>query len=108
MYDVIVSGSGPAGSRCAEILARNGFNVALIERDTNWRKPCGGALSARIMNKYYPQLRKLNLVPKKGAFLFSADFHKFEYNWEDYGEDSVVIDRLELDNLMRDIAVEAG
>ena len=30
-YDVVVSGAGPAGSRCAEILARNGFNVALIE-----------------------------------------------------------------------------
>ena len=107
-YDVVVSGAGPAGSRCAEILARNGFNVALIERDITWRKPCGGGLSTRVMSKYYPQIRKLNPVSKKGAFMFSADFHKIEYNWEDYGEDSVVMDRLELDNLMRDIAVEAG
>ena len=41
MYDVVVSGAGPAGSRCAQILAKNGFKVALIEKDVNWRKPCG-------------------------------------------------------------------
>ncbi|GAI49809.1 unnamed protein product, partial [marine sediment metagenome] len=108
MYDVVISGAGPAGSRCAEILARNGFKVALIERDTNWRKPCGGAVSARIMNKYYPQLRKLNPVIKNGALLFSADFQKLEYNWEGFGQDSLVVDRLEFDNLVRDVAVDAG
>ena len=108
MYDVVISGAGPAGSRCAETLARNGFKVALIERDTNWRKPCGGAVSARIMNKYYPQLRKLNPVIKNGALLFSADFQKLEYNWEGFGQDSLVVDRLEFDNLVRDVAVDAG
>ncbi|MFW9878919.1 MAG: NAD(P)/FAD-dependent oxidoreductase [Candidatus Thorarchaeota archaeon] len=108
MYDVIVSGAGPAGSRCAEILARNSFKVALIERDTGWRKPCGGGLSSSIMGKYYPQLRKLNPVSKKGVFMFSADFHRLEYDWEDYRKDSIVIDRLELDDFIRDIAVEAG
>jgi geranylgeranyl reductase family protein len=108
MYDVIISGAGPAGSRCAEILAKNGYKVALIEKDVNWRKPCGGGVSARIMGKYYPQIRKLNPVIKTGALMFSADYHKLEYNWEGYGEDSIVMDRLELDNLLRDVAVDAG
>ncbi len=42
MFDVIISGAGPAGSKCAEILAKVGYKTALIEKDTSWRKPCGG------------------------------------------------------------------
>ena len=29
MYDVIISGAGPAGSKCAEILAKAGYKIAL-------------------------------------------------------------------------------
>ncbi|GAI59715.1 unnamed protein product, partial [marine sediment metagenome] len=66
MFDVVISGAGPAGSKCAQVLAERGFDVALIEKDINWRKPCGGAVSSRIF-KYYPQLRKLNYPPNTGV-----------------------------------------
>ena len=56
MFDVVISGAGP-GCKSAEILAEAGFKVALLEKDTNWRKPYGGAVSSRIF-KYYPELRK--------------------------------------------------
>ena len=108
MYDVVISGAGPAGSKCAEVVAKAGYKVALIEKDVNWRKPCGGGVSARIMKKYYPQLKKLNPVLKNGTVLFSGDYSKLEYSWEGQGEASIVMDRLEMDNLMRDVAVEAG
>ncbi len=107
MFDVIVSGAGPAGSKCAEILAKNGFKVALIERDINWRKPGGGGLSVRLF-KYYPQLRSLNLHKKHTMKMYSADFHKLEYKYKGFEDYSVVMDRLELDNLMREVAVDAG
>jgi len=107
MFDVIVSGAGPAGSKCAEILAKNGFKVALIERDINWRKPGGGGSSVRLF-KYYPQLRSLNLHKKHTIKMYSADFHKLEYKYKGFEDYSVVIDRLELDNLMREVAVNAG
>ena len=77
MYDVVISGAGPAGSKCAEILAKSGFKVCLIERDTSWRKPCGGAITSRIF-KYYPQLRKLNYLPITGMTIYSADFHELK------------------------------
>jgi len=35
VWDVIVVGAGPAGSVCAEHLARNGHRVVLLERDEN-------------------------------------------------------------------------
>jgi digeranylgeranylglycerophospholipid reductase len=106
-YDVVISGAGPAGSKCAEILAKNGFSVALIEKNTNWRKPCGGGLSSRVL-KYYPKLRNLNLKPITGITIYSGDYHKIEYSWKGIEEPSFTVDRLEFDNYIRNIAIEAG
>ena len=107
MYDVIISGAGPAGSKCAEYLAKKGFKVALIERDTTWRKPGGGGCSVRLF-KYFPQLKKLDLINKHTIAMYSADYTKFEYNYKDYDEYSFVMDRLKFDNVIRDIAIDAG
>ena len=106
MYDVIVSGAGPAGSKCAEVIAKAGYKVALIEKDINWRKPCGGAVGAGTIEKYYPQLKQLNPIIVNNISMYSADYHKIEYTWKN--TDSIVMDRLELDNLLRNIAVESG
>jgi digeranylgeranylglycerophospholipid reductase len=107
LYDVVISGSGPAGSKCAEIVAKSGFKVALIEKDTLWRKPCGGAVSSRVL-KYYPQLRKLNFLPITGISMYSSDYIQLDYSWEDIREPSMTVDRLEFDSLIRNIAVDAG
>ena len=106
MYDVVISGAGPAGSRCAEILAKNGFKVALIEKDVNWRKPCGGAVSESIMSKYYPQLKKLKPLRLNGVLMFSAEYNKLEYTRE--APIGFVMDRLEFDNFIRNVAIDAG
>ncbi|MBD3195970.1 MAG: geranylgeranyl reductase family protein [Candidatus Lokiarchaeota archaeon] len=107
MYDVIISGAGPSGSKCAEILAKNGFSVALLEKDSNWRKPCGGGVSSRIF-KYFPQLKKLNPHTINKISMYSGDYHKLEHEWEGLREKSIVMDRLELDNTLRNVAVDAG
>jgi len=107
MYDVVISGAGPAGSKCAEIIAKAGYKVALIERDSNWRKPCGGAVSSRIF-KYYPQLRKLDYSPIFGMTIYSADYHQLKYSWKNIRDYSINVDRLSFDNFIRDIAVDTG
>ena len=107
MFDVVISGAGPAGSRCAQILAENGFDVALLEKDVNWRKPCGGIVSSRIF-KYYPQLRKLNYAPITGITMYSSDYHELSYSWKNIRDDSINVDRLEFDNFLRSIAIDAG
>jgi geranylgeranyl reductase family protein len=107
MFDVIISGAGPSGSQCAEILAKSGFKVALIERDINWRKPCGGGCSVRLL-KYYPQLKKLNILNKHTIAMYSADYTKFQYTYENRKEYSFVMDRLVLDNVIRNAAIDAG
>lgn len=107
MFDVVISGAGPAGSRCAQILAENGFDVALLEKDVNWRKPCGGAVSSRIF-KYYPKLRKLNYSPITGMTIYSGDYHKISYSWKNVRDYSINVDRLEFDNFIRTTAIDAG
>jgi len=107
MYDAVISGAGPAGSKCAEIIAKAGYKVALIERDSNWRKPCGGAISSRIF-KYYPQLRKLDYSPIFGMTIYSADYHQLKYSWKSIRDYSINVDRLSFDNFIREIAVDTG
>ena len=107
IYDVIVSGAGPAGSKCAEIVAKSGFKVALIEKDTNWRKPCGGIVSSRIF-KYYPQLRKSNFQQIFSISMYSPDFYNFRYTWKNLLDPAINVDRLEFDNIIRNIAIDSG
>ncbi|MFX0028027.1 MAG: geranylgeranyl reductase family protein [Candidatus Hermodarchaeota archaeon] len=107
MYDVLVSGAGPAGSKCAEVIAKSGYKVALIERNSKWRKPCGGAVSSKVL-KYYPQLRNLNLLPITGINMYSGDYYQLKYSWKDIREPSFTVDRLEFDNIIRNIAIDTG
>ena len=106
MYDVVISGAGPSGSKCAEVLAKEGFKIALLEKDINWRKPCGGAVHHRAFD-LIPKLKKLNIPRIQGIVIHSADYHKLKYRLmsQKYG---TVLDRLELDNLMRNVAIDEG
>ena len=106
MYDVVISGAGPSGSQCAEVIAKAGYKVALIEKNTNWRKPCGGAVHSSVLD-LYPQIKQLDISKITGVVLHSADYHKLGFKGAG-DEFSIIMDRLELDNLMRDTAVDAG
>ncbi|MFW9972935.1 MAG: NAD(P)/FAD-dependent oxidoreductase [Candidatus Odinarchaeota archaeon] len=106
MYDVVISGAGPSGSQCAEVLAKAGYKVALIEKNVDWRKPCGGAVHSSVVD-LYPMLRKLNNPKIRGVVMYSADYHKLEFKGAS-SEYSIIIDRLKLDNIMREAAVDVG
>lgn len=106
MYDVVISGAGPSGSQNAEVLAKAGFKVALIERDSSWRKPCGGGINHRVLD-FYPALRKLDLPKIQSLIMHSADYHELEFKTKERSQ-GTVIDRLDLDNFMRNQAVDAG
>ncbi|MFW9998606.1 MAG: NAD(P)/FAD-dependent oxidoreductase [Candidatus Hodarchaeota archaeon] len=106
MYDVVVSGAGPSGSQCAKVIAKAGYKVALIEKDSNWRKPCGGAIHSSVVN-VYPQLKKLNNAKVLGVVMHSADYHRLEFKGVG-NEFSIIMDRLELDKVMKDAAIDSG
>lgn len=52
--DVIIAGSGPAGSTLGRLLAQQGLDVLVLERRTFPRyKPCGGGVTPKAL-KYLP------------------------------------------------------
>ena len=106
MHDVVISGAGPSGSQCARVLAEAGFNVALIEKNCNWRKPCGGAVHPGVF-ELCPELKKLDLPKLRQVVMYSADYHRLQYQSSEMAHGAIV-DRLEFDNFIREKAVEAG
>ena len=53
-----VAGAGPAGSRAAELLAKRGYAVLLLDPRAPWEKPCGGGLTAAAL-RHTPELSQL-------------------------------------------------
>ena len=60
MHDVIVMGGGPAGSTAASLLARDGFDVALFERDRFPRDHVGESM----LPFCYPLFEDLGVLDK--------------------------------------------
>lgn len=54
---VAIVGGGPAGAFTAELLARAGRKVLLIDEKLAWEKPCGGGITDKALT-LYPFLRE--------------------------------------------------
>lgn len=107
---VIVAGAGPAGSTAALALARAGVRVQLLDRSVFPRnKPCGGAISMRVLRRF-PYLEReltriathrLSRLHLEGPGGTSADI-------ESRTPAALMIRRVEFDALLVSLAVEAG
>jgi geranylgeranyl reductase len=49
---VLVIGGGPAGATAASVLAGNGTDVVLVEKDLGFRKPCGGGIPSPAFEEF--------------------------------------------------------
>lgn len=118
--DVIVVGAGPAGSTTAVYLAKQGYDVLLLDRHRFPRdKTCGDAVPAGAVDtlthlgmgdkiqkavergELYP-LESLLLVSPKG-YEMAARLHK-----SNKGSDSYVAPRIHFDALIHQYAIESG
>lgn len=73
IHDCIVIGAGPAGSTAAYHLAKQGRNVAIIEKYSLPRyKPCGGGVSPQIGEWF-----DFDFSP-----VISRKINRFRYTWE--------------------------
>ena len=60
--EVIVVGAGPAGSTAARLLAEQGIDVLLLDKESFPRfKACGGGLPSHVLS-CYPFLRELKVI----------------------------------------------
>ncbi len=114
--DVIVVGAGPAGSALATFLAEQGRDVLLIDRSDFPRdKTCGDGLSPRALRV----LRAMGLLEPVRAAAHQVNFIRlFAPNGDavecavppfaDLPGFALILPRLQLDDLIRARAVEAG
>ncbi len=116
IYDVVIVGAGPSGSTTAHYLAKEGFNVLLLDKfDFPRDKTCGDGLTPRALhilddmgildtvNQVGQRSNKLEFISPKGHTA-SALLPKKE-NLCDY---LLVVPRLILDNIILECALSSG
>ncbi|MDQ6660226.1 MAG: geranylgeranyl reductase family protein [Chloroflexota bacterium] len=116
MYDVVIVGAGPGGSATAHYLAKEGFNVLLLDKFTFPRdKTCGDALTPRALHilddmgvldaihQIGHRLDKVEFIAPKGHTVVAPipqKESKYDY--------LLFAPRIHLDNLILEHAVASG
>ena len=102
---VAIVGGGPAGSTVARLLSQNGVDNILVEKNLAFHKPCGGGISIKAFDEFdIPKSlikKEINIIkivsPLKNAINIPL------------GENPLaIVDRVEFDHKLRDLAKEAG
>ena len=107
MFDVVVVGAGPSGCRTAELIAKKGFKVLVLEEDEKIGEPvrCAGLVSWRIkeMLPELPESLIVNRVRKARFYSSEKNFLELKSKKPVY-----VLNREKLDKFLARKAREAG
>ncbi len=107
MHDLLVIGGGPAGATCARRAAEMGLDVVLVEKEMFPReKPCGGALSPRVIDLLDVDISHLFQREYQGALLHTPSGKQTILTRD--GFKGYLIQRQEFDNFLLKKADEAG
>ncbi|MCX7988722.1 MAG: NAD(P)/FAD-dependent oxidoreductase, partial [Thermodesulfovibrio sp.] len=108
-FEVLVVGGGPAGSTAANCLAKEGIATCLVERNLEFKKPCGGGVPSAglkdldILDEIRQKLtfnvvRRVKIIPP-----FSEPIEVKLNNGE-----ILIFDRYEFDTFLRKLAFNNG
>lgn len=106
-YDAIIVGAGPAGGYLAYLLAKRGFNIAVIDKESFPRnKVCGGGISNKsleVLDFDISPIIERNIV---GAFLTYQNRHTVIKELE--GRRGATVLRSKFDNFILEKAINYG
>ncbi|MHA1378842.1 MAG: NAD(P)/FAD-dependent oxidoreductase [Candidatus Helarchaeota archaeon] len=111
IYDIVIVGAGPAGSTAAKLIAEEGFKVLLIDKAVFPRfKPCGGALTRRIVERFpyiASNLKTLTDTEIFGAKIYSPSL-KYSTELESDKPLGYMVYREKFDFELVKMAIESG
>jgi|GEM_PF-3764456 len=104
-YDVVVVGAGPAGLSCAEVLAKGGKSVLVLEKNNEvGLKICAGGLTAKVEEENLVSLQDVDRIFYSIKLYFSKTCRKFT----DSNPLVATINRGKLGKIMLEKAVRSG
>ena len=112
--DTAIIGAGPAGSAAAELLARNGHSVALIDKATFPRDKCCGdgltTLALRLLDEMgFDPSGVASWTPVDGGTICSPRGRRIDVPLPDSGGVyAAIARRTDLDSALVDFAIDAG
>jgi len=103
-YDVIIVGAGPAGLSCAEVLAKNGKSVLVLEKNKKiGHKICAGGLTTRVEKE-----NLISLQDAKTFYSFKLHFLKTCKEISDTSPVVATIDRRKLGEILLEKTLKSG
>jgi digeranylgeranylglycerophospholipid reductase len=106
-YDVAVVGAGPVGSTFARYMAKDGYNVVILEKKREIGVPlqCAGLLGKEIKNvNVLPEEYIINSV--YGAYIHSPTNRVLKVAKKE--PEAYVLDRVGYDKFLADLAADSG
>ncbi len=113
-YDVIITGSGPAGTTAANILSRKGFKVLILEKSSFPRKKiCAGGLTPKTVKL----LEEIGIISENELFADVGNVKKIKgvkvvvdnigYTGDFEGKSGACINRNVFDTLLKETVFAA-
>jgi geranylgeranyl reductase family protein len=106
IFDVIVIGAGPAGATAAKVLGEAGLAVLLLDKSAFPRdKPCGGGISARVLQRFpYLENALTNIPTKWVSKIYFESPAGFAVDYQSSEPLYLMIRRCEFDHLLCSLA----
>lgn len=111
--DILVIGGGPAGSFCATMLARRGYDVVLVDKSHHPRETVGESVLPAAW-KYFDMLGVSDEIASRfvkkagGVVVWGDDITQIAFRDFDYDRPGLHVERADLDDLLLRNAQRAG
>ncbi len=104
MREIIIVGGGPAGATAARYLSKFGIKNTLIQRDFNFKKPCGGGIRIDTFKEFELDKKVIKKIVNEIEI-----FHKNRKISINISKNPIaIVERREFDAYLRELAKKEG